>query len=398
MRNHELPRVIILLEMLSDTLVAASVLIWLPSYFNIALLGWGLWLTRRLDPDPSKLHNDPKRFIIQICTSGKAPKSVNAIVETVRSYELGFPYESWVVIEEYDKNAYEADRVIRVPADFVTPKRSGAKARALEYARQVRIREGVEDESTKILFLDDDSFPEKGYLEYAFHTPVEIAHGYIRTDREYGTNILTSGADNIRVTDCIATCPTFSTIGRPKLIHGEGLVAKGNVEREITWDHGGAASLGEDLMFGTRASHRFTYGCIPHSIHIASTYTVRDLYKQRRRWLWGSLRSLPLLSRSERSFVLARLYCGFMAVPSIGLTLYGLSVGASWPLPLEAAFSCGTVAFLGYYALGAWLNTHSHGKVIQTLILAIPAAAMEAPVLVFSLMRKPKTFEVIRKE
>ena len=59
MRNHELPRVIILLEMLSDTLVAASVLIWLPSYFNIALLGWGLWLTRRLDPDPSKLHNDP---------------------------------------------------------------------------------------------------------------------------------------------------------------------------------------------------------------------------------------------------------------------------------------------------------------------------------------------------
>lgn len=52
--------------MLSDMLVAASVVIWLPSYFNVILLGWGLWLVRRLDPDQSKLHNDPKKFIIQV--------------------------------------------------------------------------------------------------------------------------------------------------------------------------------------------------------------------------------------------------------------------------------------------------------------------------------------------
>ena len=382
----------------SELLDAASVLVWLPFYFNILLLCWGLWLTRRLDPDPSKVHNDPKRFIVQICSSGKAPKSVNSILETVRSYHLEFPLETWVVAEEYDTNHYGADRVVKVPSGFVTPNRTGAKARALEYARRVRISEGTEDEGTKILFLDDDSYPDRGYLEYAYHTPVEIAHGYVRTDRMYGTNIITSIADNFRVVDCIATCPTFATLGSPKLIHGEGLVARGNVEREVTWDHGGAASWGEDLMFGTKASHRFTYGFIPHSIHIASPFSVGDLYRQRRRWLWGSLKSLPHLSRSERSFIVARLYCGFMAVPSIVLSVYGALVGAKWPLPLQVAFSLGTVAFVGYYALGAWLNTHKPKRVAQTMVLFWAAAMIEAPVLLYSLLRRPKTFEVIRKE
>lgn len=384
--------------MLSAALFAASVFVWLPFYFNIALLGWGLWLTRRLDPDPSRLHNDPRRFIIQICTSGKAPRSVNSIIDTVKSYGLGFPFETWVVAEAYDSNAYQADRLVKVPADFVTPRQTGAKARALEYARRVRIREGIEDETTKILFLDDDSFPDRGYLEYAFHTPVEIAHGFIRTDREYGTNLLASVADNFRVSDCIATCPTFASLGKPKLIHGEGLVAKGNVEREITWDHGGESSWGEDLMFGTKASHRFTYGFIPHCIHIASPFSIGDLYKQRRRWLWGSLKSLPLLSRSERSFVMARLYCGFMAIPSVALSAYTLYAGVRWPLALQVVFSCGTAAWIGYYMLGAWLNTHRPRRMVQTLLLFLPAALVEAPVLLYSLLRQPKTFEVIRKE
>ena len=383
---------------LSEYVIAASVFVWLPFYFNIVLLGWGLWLSSRLERDPSKLRNDPKRFIIQICTSGKAPRSVNAILDSIRSFALPFPYETWVVIEDYDKNEYASDRIVRVPPDFVTPNRTGAKARALEYARRVRIEDGIEDETTKLLFLDDDSFPERRYVEYAYHTPVEVAHGYVRTDREYGTNILTSVADNFRVSDCIATCPTFATMWKPKLVHGEGLVAKANVEREITWDHGGAASWGEDLMFGTKASHRFTYGFIPYSVLIASPFSIGDLYKQRRRWLWGSLKSLPLLSRSEQSFVVARLYCGFMAVPSIALSLYAAIVGARWPLPLQIAFSCGTVAFVGYYALGAWLNTHRPKKVFQTMVLFVPAAILEAPVLIFSLLRRPKTFEVIRKE
>ena len=151
-------------------------------------------------------------------------------------------------------------------------------------------------------------------------------------------------------------------------------------------------------MFGTKASHKFKYGFIPHSIHIASPFSVRDLYKQRRRWLWGSLKSLPMLSRSERSFIAARLYCGFMAIPSIALSVYAALVGAKWPLPLQIAFSMGTVAFVGYYALGAWLNTHRAKSVAQTLVLFWAAAIMEAPVLLFSLARQPKSFEVIRKE
>ncbi len=383
---------------LISLLVMLSLVVWLPFYFNIGLLFWGLSVSRRLSKSIEGLKNDPDRFVVQICTNGKAPKSVNSIIETVRSYRLAFPHEIWVVAEAYDGNVYSADRVVVVPSDFTTPKGAGAKARALEYAREVRVREGIENESTKILFLDDDSFPDKEYVEYAFHTPIDVAHGFIRTDREYGTNIIASVADNFRVTDCVATCPTFASMGRPKVIHGEGLVVRGNVEREVTWDRGGQASWGEDLTFGTSASHKFRYGFIPHSIHIASPFSIRDLYRQRRRWLWGSIKSLRVLSRTEQSFIVARLYCGFMALPSIALSAYGAYAGISFPLPLRIAFSAGTVVFALYYLIGAWLNTHRLKKVAQTLALLWPAAILEAPVMLYSLLFRPRTFEVIRKE
>ncbi len=383
---------------ITDVVVALSAVMWLPFYFNIILLGWGMYVSSRLNTDYSRLKNDPERFIIQVCTNGRAPVSVNSILDSVRSFKLRFPHETWVVIEEYDTNEYDADRVVRVPAGFTTPSGAGAKARALEFAREVRISEGIENEKTKILFLDDDSFPERGYLEYAFHSTVDIAHGYIRTDRKYGTNVLTAIADNFRVTDCIATCPTFASIGKPKLIHGEGLVARGNVELEVTWDHGGRASWGEDLMFGTKASHKFRYGFIPYSIHIASPLTVKDLFKQRRRWLWGSFKSLRKLTKTEQTFILARLYCGFMALPSIALSAYIAVEGVTLPLPLRIVFSFGTVVFVAYYALGAWLNTHRAKMVVQTLALFWAAAIMEAPVLLYSLVNRPKGFDVIRKE
>ncbi len=383
---------------LVQILLMLSAFVWFPFYFNIGLLLWGLYTTKRLNRHIEGLHNDPARFIVQICTSGKAPKSVNSIVETVRSYDLDFPHETWVVVEAYDRNLYDADRVVVVPPDFTTPKGTGAKARALEYARQVRMKEGIEAETTKILFLDDDSVPEKGYLQYAFHSPIDVAHGYIRTDRKYGTNILTSIADNFRVSDCVATCPTFASKGRPKVIHGEGLVVRGNVEREITWDRGGRASWGEDLTFGTSASHKFRYGFIPYSIHVASPFSIRDLYRQRRRWFWGSVKSLRQLSRTERSFIVARLYCGFMAIPSMALSIYGAYSGMVFPLPLRIAFSLGSVVFVGYYLIGAWLNTHNLRKVAQALVLFWAAALVEAPVMVYSVLFKPRTFEVIRKE
>ena len=347
---------------------------------------------------PSLHKNDPKRFIIQICTNGKAPKSVNSILETVKSYPLEFPYETWVVAESYDKNDYGADRVISVPADFATSNGTGAKARALEYARQVRLREDMEDETTKILFLDDDSMPERDYVEYAYHSSFDIGHGFIRTDRTYGANILTSVADNFRVTDCMATCPTFASNGRPKLIHGEGLLARGNVEREITWDWGGAASWGEDLLFGTKASHKFKYGFIPFSVHISSPFTVGDLYKQRRRWLWGSILSLSELTRTEQSFIIARLYCGLMAIPSVALMAYGDVEHIAFPLPFAIVFISGTFSFVAYYLIGCWLNTHQVRKVLQTLALFWLASLMEAPIIFFSILSRPRTFEVIRKE
>lgn len=151
-------------------------------------------------------------------------------------------------------------------------------------------------------------------------------------------------------------------------------------------------------MLGTTASHKFRYWFIPYSVHIASPLTVRDLFKQRRRWLWGGFKSLKKLTRTEQTFIVARLYCGFMALPSIALSAYLAVEGALLPLPLRVVFSLGTVVFVAYYLLGAWLNTHRAKKVAQTLALFWAAAIMEAPVLLYSLLKRPQGFDVIRKE
>jgi len=380
--------------LVTESFLILSLLVWLAFYYNIWLALWGILRARKFDRSYSR--NDPTRFIIQICTSGKAPGTINAMLTQIRGYHLRIPYETWVVAEPYDHSTYHADRVVIVPREFRV--NAAYKARALEYARRLRIEEGIEGEGTKILFLDDDSFPEREYIEFAFHASFDVGQGFVRTDRFYGKNLLTSIADNFRVVDCLATCATFASMGRPVIVHGEGLVAKGNVEREITWEWGGAGSWGEDFLFGTNAARKFKFGFIPYAVHDASPFSIRDLYRQRRRWFWATANCLNKTDRWRAAFMLSRFYGGLMALPSMALLGYALALRLEYPLLIKAIFTIGTVGFVGYYLYGAWLNTRKWQRVVQTLFLFWVSAIVEAFALYSALLFRPKTFEVIQKE
>src|SRR3954469_25513902 len=94
---------------------------------------------------PHPVPGDPGRFsrlIVQVTTVGREPDRVREILAQLRGYALTMPHELWVVTEPGPDQDYPgADRVITVPTGFTC--RARYKARALEYSRRVRDREGL---------------------------------------------------------------------------------------------------------------------------------------------------------------------------------------------------------------------------------------------------------------
>ncbi len=206
------------------------------------------WFHSRFRENPARF----SRLIIQITTVGREQDRVNEILWEIHSKELSMPYETWVVNEPDVGDLYpSANRVITVPRDFQVQARY--KARALEYSRQIRSREGLDRPDVKILFLDDDTSPTLAYIETAFASDYDLSQGVIATRTRYGSlpfqHFFLSHMDDMRLLGCFTYCALFQgVLGRPLYVHGEGLAVTGSAERSITWDYDIDAS--EDLIFG----------------------------------------------------------------------------------------------------------------------------------------------------
>ncbi len=69
--------------------------------------------------------------------------------------------ESWFP-EKYEN----ADKVLMVPKEFKSI--SQYKVKALDYSSQIRNNLNINKDDVKILYLDNDSIPSKGYIEKCF--------------------------------------------------------------------------------------------------------------------------------------------------------------------------------------------------------------------------------------
>ena len=380
-----------------EWVIPALAIAWLSFAPNAYLFARGLpYLGRRWRAAASP----PRRMIIQVTTAGGSPDVVDGILDTVRGYHLGLPIELWVVAEEGDPHAYRCDRVVRVPRSFRTARGTLYKARALEYARLLRASEAVTSLESRVLFLDDDSLPSAAYIRGAFFADVDIAHGSITIRRGAGGSILPYVADHYRTADCVGTCPRYCSRGDVKVVHGEGLVCTAAVEQAVGWDwgQGKVGNKAEDLLFGRRACRLgFRYGYLAEPLYIVSPLTLRELFLQRRRWLWNILSSWRDIDPPHRLFVLGRFGVGFVGIFAAFLTFYIPLTGSSLPLWLSVATGCTTAAFLSFYGFGAWRNTRRRLEVAKALALAWPASLVEAAILVISLIRPPHGFHVVRK-
>jgi hypothetical protein len=387
--------------------------VWLVPLIELALLTAGqLYYHLRFKRAPRGRF---RLLIIQVTTTGNEVKRVNEIIDQIHGYDLRMPYWVWVVTEPGKPAFYRgADRVITVPKSFTA--RSERKARALEYARQVRLAEGLANPDVKILFNDDDVVPTEGYIQTAFIADYDVCEGITAPRVDYGgrpwAHFFACHVDDMRTRGCLVYCSVFQGIfGKPLHVHGEGLTVTGWAESIVTWNWPVFAS--EDLTFGQNAAKMgLRWGWFHEYVELTSPWTLGDFFTQRKRWIWGNIHAishrdvLPL----SRAIAIALKYV-WGAVIVFG-SMIGLVLRLSGVLPSSSPIydvsKLAILTWLGVFFACGWIGTGSKffrrtddSRMLSALgavVMAPISSIMTLVVIVVSLIQgNPRTFQVIRK-
>ncbi len=201
-------------------------------------------------------------------------------------------------------------RVINVPSGYSTPLGARFKTRANQFAMEVRREAGENTEGCYVYHLDDDTHIGRDTAA-SLAEFIELdgdrflmAQGILTFPHELTPSKFCRLADSVRPADDVTRFAFFTGVMGTPLggLHGEHLVIRADIEDEIGWDF--PDTVIEDayfaIQFATKYPKRsttlnsYSYGASPAS--------VRDLVRQRRRWMEGLLhlafnRRLPLVPK-----------------------------------------------------------------------------------------------------
>ena len=205
------------------------------------------------------------------------------------------PLQEW--IKSYGRMA-EPIRILNVPSEYSTPLGARFKTRANQFGMEARREAGENTEDCYVYHLDDDTHIGRDtaaslaeFIELdgdRFY----LAQGILTFPHELTRSRFCRLADSIRPADDLTRFAFFTgALGTPLGgLHGEHLVIRADIEDEIGWDF--PDTVIEDayfaIQFATKYPKRsttlnsYSYGASPAS--------VRDLLRQRRRWIEGLLR------------------------------------------------------------------------------------------------------------
>jgi len=373
-------------------------------------------LSRRRNYEKFKTpKRDVDRIIFQIPTLGNY-QTVNRAFASVRDAKLAVALECWAIIEETDENKtkYEADRVVVVPKEFTCD--ALYKARALEYARRLRLSLIDKGElSSKYLLLqaDDDSTPSQDFLRECMQVDADLIVGTI-TPRVKG--FWNTVLDYERSVACATTCNLWTNIGIPIWAHGEALCLSSRVDRSIEYSfptnvediylmHKLAATKiisSEDMVYTHKVAltKKYTLYNSRKPVVITPPLTFGDAVKQRRRWEWGHIRVvkaglLPLGSRLRLIFQWSMGMCVYViATLGVPLRLLGLiSYGA------DVALVTNSTLVLWFAVRGYSVGIVKGFKhALAAMLTSYLTVTLNFLVHVIGLLQgDPKTFEVIAK-
>ncbi len=284
--------------------------------------------------------------IFQITAIGR---NYHALAESARSVlfwarntpRQGFVPRLWIVVEPegyasspetYEALRREGARVLVVPHEYQTKLVTRGKARALQYACEVRGREGLSADSVWIYHQDEETCVGQDTLAGIgdfIRGPKLVGVGIIIYPIDWAGTAshiqeVTRSYDDFRVLDSM-TMPGNPTAG----FHGSHILVRADIEDSVGWDTRGY-SPAEDLTFEIRVRTKFgsVFGVLKGFAYEKGAFSVRDQLKQRRRWMHGvifaALHSKELPARRRLSLGYSAL-SWFSALPSIAVLLASLA-------------------------------------------------------------------------
>jgi egghead protein (zeste-white 4 protein) len=312
--------------------------LWL-SYLPVAVIQVKGWIRNRkhyVSNNLVRIYNDP--FIIfQIMTrSARSSDVVERGIASIHSSCKEIAYSDYsisvVTEDEGDVSYVSGAQVLVVPRDYKTPNNAIRKARALQYAvEQRRRRNDVDKLDRKWIFhLDEESVVTSqtvlSLLGFIREKKGVIAEGPIAYPLKIDqSNRLTFLAESMRPFQCY-DCVSYMTHPPPVYMHGSNLFVRADIEDEVGWDNG--TTVAEDQLFGIKVHEKYgdLFGWHGGMLLEQPPLSLLDHFKQRRRWVIGTLQNLSYLPKKLKARIYLRAatyWLGFLsAMASIGMYVY----------------------------------------------------------------------------
>ncbi len=360
----------------------------------------------KLIAKPVKEKFGTPEILFQVTTKGNIGivqdtiNQINAVCKTI-GYSK---YTLWAVTDVQEK--FEGCRTIIVPQDYSC--NAVHKGRALQYAVELRRKEKISSKDVYVYHLDDESLITKqtlcSILSYLEGNPKPISESLIVYPvREKEAIKITNLMDTLRPFCCFE-CLNMMSTGNPAYIHGSNLLVRSDIEEEVSWENG--KTFAEDTLFAIKAKIKYgseAFGWHGGVVEEKSPLTLKDLFRQRRRWFYGLIQNFKYFCYKEKIRQSARALIWTSGLISGIISIAAFFVPQYLPFSLRVFFSLTSLMWLFSYQIGAFFNgryLHLKKRIgfhFLALISSVVIGLLECTTPIIALIRKPKTFEVVKK-
>jgi egghead protein (zeste-white 4 protein) len=380
-------------------------------YFPMALLTLITFLRYGKPKSPAKVAtNDPPFIIFRITTKGENFRVVEKSISRIKKACVGVLEAYRIdVVTEPNSPKFKANTII-VPSAFKTEYNTLYKARANQYA-MLLLREQKENTKNYWIFhMDEESILSKqcllGLIEFT-NTDKLIGQGEITYPNFFGKNLLTSLCDSIRTAGCLGDCRRYMNSKNPLQMHGSFLLVRSDVEDSVGWDFG--PCLAEDILFVHKAAKDIgpVFGWINGELEEQSPFSLKEFFKQRRRWFIGISQCLksPYLSRASKIKLGYRLISWVIGFGAGVIGLMSIIIPTPTPLHILVPSLFSYLILLLMYQVGLYENmralVYPMSKKLKyhllTFILTPLLGLIETSTAIYALFLRTKEFEVIEK-
>jgi cellulose synthase/poly-beta-1,6-N-acetylglucosamine synthase-like glycosyltransferase len=373
-----------------------------------------------------------KEIIYTVVTRGLNINSVEGSAKSVvywtnrirEKYNLELNSEVWVITEEdayknavkrYDRLREFGVKVFAVPSDYRTRNNTKFKARALNYATELRRDFGLNTKNDWIYHQDEETMVGEdtilGNLDFILNYGGERVYGcgiilYPQNWKNKVTfvgELARSSDDYYRILSSVKIFDT-AIFG----YHGSHFMCRADAEQTVGWDFGECKA--EDLVFIIKMHERFkkVAAIMRGFAYEKPPFTVGDHLKQRRRWFLGAFEfmkrdDIKLKNKIAPFYSLMSWFC---AVPSLAATILNILhptggvFGWSGALTGFVWYSIFNIIRDGYSMHNLYLDNKPKKfddklKLISNAMLSI---LLESFAPWYALFKRTPSYEVIKKD